>query len=149
MKQDKQSYCVAITRREEDGTQPIIPYMLYLTKTDMSLSENNDAFALVSAKLKYQILFQGISDATKIGLYHALAIENSESEKFLNSAWHFFLQWRLSRSFKWLKETSFYERSKEIFTKTQKGKKETVVSWISGSKSRSFITQEVGRKIFP
>ena len=86
MKQDKQSYCVAITRREEDGTQPIIPYMLYLTKTDMSLSENNDAFALVSAKLKYQILFQGISNATKIGLNHALAIENSDSEKFLNSA---------------------------------------------------------------
>ena len=90
MKQDKQSYCVAITRRDEDGTQPIIPYMVYLTKTDMSLSENNDAFAVVSAKLKYQILFQGISDATKIGLYHALAIENSESEKLLNSAWHFF-----------------------------------------------------------
>ena len=56
----------------------------------MSLSENTDAFALVSTKLKYQILFQGISDATKIGLYYSVAIEISESKKSLNSASHFF-----------------------------------------------------------
>ena len=76
--------------REKDGTQPIIPYMVYLVKTDMSLSENTDAFALVSTKLKYQILFQEISDATKIGLYYSVAIEISESKKSLNSASHFF-----------------------------------------------------------
>ena len=57
MKQDKQSFCVAITKREKDWTQPIIPYMVYLTKTDISLSEITDAFAFVIAKLKYQILF--------------------------------------------------------------------------------------------
>ena len=57
MKQDKQSFCVAITRREKDWTQPIIPYMVYLAKTDISLSEITDAFAFVIAKLKYQILF--------------------------------------------------------------------------------------------
>ena len=65
--------------------------MVYLIKSDMSLSENTDAFALVSAKLKCQILFQVISDAIKIGLYHAVAIEISERKKFLNSASLFFL----------------------------------------------------------
>ena len=91
MKQDKQSSCVTITRKEKDGTQPTIPYMVYLIKTDMSLSENTDAFALLSAKLKGQILFQGVPDATKIGIYHAATIENSESKNFLTSASHFFL----------------------------------------------------------
>ena len=57
MKQDKYSFCVAITRREKDGIETIIPYMVYLTKTDMSLSEITDVFAFVSAKLKCQILF--------------------------------------------------------------------------------------------
>ena len=71
MKQGKQSFCVI--------------------KTDMSLSENTDVFTLISAKLKCQILFQDTSDATKIGLYHAVATEISESKKFLNSASYFFL----------------------------------------------------------
>ena len=71
MKQDKQSFCVI--------------------KTNMSLSENTDVFALISAKLKCQILFQETSDATKIGLYHGVAIEISESKKFLTSASHIFL----------------------------------------------------------
>ena len=91
MNQEKQSSCATITRKEKDGTQPIILYMVYLIKTDMSLSENTDAFALLSAKLKCQTLFQGVPDATKIGVYHAAAIENSESKHFLNSASHFFL----------------------------------------------------------
>ena len=56
----------------------------------MSLSENTDACPLISAKLKCQILFQGISEATKIGLYHAVAIETSESKKVFNSASHLF-----------------------------------------------------------
>ena len=64
--------------------------MVYLTKIDTSLSENTDAFVLVSAKLKCQILFQGIFDATKIDLYHAITKENSESGKLLNTASHFF-----------------------------------------------------------
>ena len=80
---------MTITRREKDATQTIISYMVYLIKTDMS--ENTDAFALVSAKLKCQIVFQGIPDATKIGLCHAVVIVNSESKKFLHSASHFVL----------------------------------------------------------
>ena len=38
MKQDKQSFCVTISRREKDGAQPIISYMVYLIKVDMSFS---------------------------------------------------------------------------------------------------------------
>ena len=55
---------------------------------------------------------------------------------------------------------SFYERKKEIITKTwilQERKssyyeflmKQTLILWISGSKGGSFSTHEVGRKIFP
>ena len=40
-----------------------------------------------------------------------VTIENSESKKFLNSGSHFFLYWRLRRSFKILKRNiSFFER---------------------------------------
>ena len=76
MNQDKQSFCATISRRAKDETQPII---VYLIKVDMSFSENTDAFVLVSAKLKCQILFQGISDAT-IGIYHAVTVENLEKK---------------------------------------------------------------------
>ena len=55
---------------------------------------------------------------------------------------------------------SFYERKKEIITKTwilherkssyYEWKPEVnAMLWISGSKRGSFSTQEVGRKIFP
>ena len=77
MNQDKQSFCATISRRAKDETEPII---VYLIKVDMSFSENTDAFVLVSAKLKCQILFQGISDATKIGIYHAVTVENLEKK---------------------------------------------------------------------
>ena len=39
-------------------------------------------FVLVSAKCKCQILLQGIFDATKIDIYHAVTIENSEKKMF-------------------------------------------------------------------
>ena len=60
--------------------------MVYLVIVDMSFSQDTDALVLVSAKLRCQILFKGISDATKIGIYHAVAIENSEGKKFLKFA---------------------------------------------------------------
>ena len=85
MKEDKQSACLTISRREKDGAQPIISYTVYLIKVDMSFSWNTDVFVLASTKLKCQILFRGISDATKIGIYYAVAIENLERKKFLNS----------------------------------------------------------------
>ena len=55
---------------------------------------------------------------------------------------------------------SFYERKKEIITKTwilheRKSSyyeflmKKTLILWISESKRGSFLTQETGRKIFP
>ena len=68
MNQGKQSFWVTISRREKDDAQRIISYMVYLIKVDMSFNQNTDIFVSVSAKLKCQILFQGISDATKIDI---------------------------------------------------------------------------------
>ena len=45
---------------------------------DRSFSQNTDQFFLVYAKFKCQILFQGISDATNMVIYHAITIEKSE-----------------------------------------------------------------------
>ena len=78
----------------------------------MSFNLNTDAFVLVSAKLKCQILFQGISDATKIGT-EPLKIQRVK----INLASHFFLWWRLGGILKWLKETSFCERKEKVITK--------------------------------
>ena len=42
MKQDKQSFCVIISKREKDGAQPLISYMVYFLydvfKVDISFS---------------------------------------------------------------------------------------------------------------
>ena len=38
MKQNKQPFCVTISRTEKDDAQPIISYMKYLIKVDMSFS---------------------------------------------------------------------------------------------------------------
>ena len=38
MKQDKQSFSVTISRKEKDGAKPIISYMVYLIKVDISFS---------------------------------------------------------------------------------------------------------------
>ena len=38
MKQDKQSFCITISRREKDEVQPIIFYMEYLIMVDTSFS---------------------------------------------------------------------------------------------------------------
>ena len=43
----------------------------------------NYFFVLVTAKLKSQILFQGISDTNKIVIYHAVTIGNSEAKNSL------------------------------------------------------------------
>ena len=46
-----------------------------------------------------------------------VAIENSESKKFFNSASYLFSSWRLRRHFKMVKRNiSFYERKKDILT---------------------------------
>ena len=66
---------MTISKREKDGTQPVISYMMCVIKVDMSFSQNTDVFVSVFAKLRFQILFQGISDATKIVIYHAVTIE--------------------------------------------------------------------------
>ena len=83
MKQGKQSVCVTISRREKDDDQPIISYVVYLIQVDMSFSQNIDVFLSVSVKLKCQILFQVISDATKIVLYQAVTIGNPEKKSSL------------------------------------------------------------------
>ena len=78
--------------------------MVYLIKVDMSFSENTDVFVSVSAKLKCQILFQGISDATKVIIYHAVNIGISEKKSSL--IWlHISFHNEDLRSLKWLKET--------------------------------------------
>ena len=38
MKQGKQSFYVTFSRRGKDGAQPVIPYMVYLIKVDMSFN---------------------------------------------------------------------------------------------------------------
>ena len=68
MMMDKQYFCVTISRREKDGAQPIIFYMylmVYLIMVNMSFSENADVF-FFTGKLKWKILLQEISDATKL-----------------------------------------------------------------------------------
>ena len=79
----KQSFCVVIFRREKDWAQPIISYMVFLIKFDMNFSWNLNVFVSVSAKLKCQILFQGISDASKIDIYPATTNGNSEKKSSL------------------------------------------------------------------
>ena len=53
MKLYKQSFCVIISWREQDGAQPIISYVVYLFMVDMCFNYNTEVFALVFAKLKY------------------------------------------------------------------------------------------------
>ena len=69
-----------------------------------------------SAKLKCQILLQGIFDAINFVIYHAVTIEKSE-KKFLKSVSRFVIKIVLDL-LKWLKKTIFYEEKKEI-RKTQ------------------------------
>ena len=81
--------------------------MVYLVMVDMSFSENN--FVLISAKFTYQILFQGISDATNMVIYYAVTIENQR--KKINFTYLLVMFLGL---LKWLTETRFYERKKKI-----------------------------------
>ena len=83
MKEDKQFFCVTISTREKDGVQPIISYIVYFINVDMSFTWNTDVFVSVSAKLKCKILFQGISDATKVDIYCAVTIRNLERKSSL------------------------------------------------------------------
>ena len=76
MKQDKQSFCELISRREKDGARSNISNMVCFIMVDMSF--NTDGFVLVSAKFKYHILLQGISDATNMVMYQVVTIEKSE-----------------------------------------------------------------------
>ena len=54
--------------------------MGHLIMVDMSFSKNTDLFVLVSAKFKYQILIQDVSDAINMVIYHAVTIEKSEEK---------------------------------------------------------------------
>ena len=74
MKQDKQSFCITISRREKHEAQPIISYMEYLIMVNMSFSQNTDVFVSFSTKLMCQILLQGISDSTNF-------VKNKKSRK--------------------------------------------------------------------
>ena len=65
MRQEKHPFCV-ISRREKDGAQSIISYMVYLIMVDISFRKNTDVFVLVPARLKQNILLQVISDASNI-----------------------------------------------------------------------------------
>ena len=105
MKQDKQSFCVTISRREKDGAQPIISYMVYLIKVDMSFSWNTDVFVSVSAKLKCQILLQGMCNAIKIDIYYAVIIRNSEKKGSLIQLHMSFYNEDEGGLLKWSKET--------------------------------------------
>ena len=73
---------MTISSREKDDAQLIICYIVYLIKVDMTFRSNTDIFVSVSAKLKCQILFQGISDAIKIDIYHSVTIGNFEKKSF-------------------------------------------------------------------
>ena len=83
LKQIKQSFCVAISRREKDGAKPTIFYVLFLIMVDMSLSKNIEVFVLVSAKFKCQILLHGVFEITNIGIYLVLTIEIFENKTSL------------------------------------------------------------------
>ena len=50
---------------------------------DMSLSKNIEAFVMVSAKFKYQILLHGVFENTNIGIYLVLTIEIFENKSSL------------------------------------------------------------------
>ena len=67
-----------------------------------------------SAKLKFQILLQGISDATNIVIYHAVTTEKSEKKSSLiqyHNLPYNKIDLDLSRL---LKETRFNEKKKEV-----------------------------------
>ena len=83
IKQDKQSICVTLQERKKNEARPIIFYMVYLIIVNMIFSESIDAFVLVSAKFKCQIMRQDIFDTTNIGIYYAVTISKSEKKKDL------------------------------------------------------------------
>ena len=69
-------------------------------------------FCFFKKKLKCQILLQGTSDATKSVIYNAVTIEKSKKKSF-------YLVIKIVLDLlKWLKETSFYEKKKELIIKT-------------------------------
>ena len=100
MKQDKRSFCV---RENSPGDKKMVPNQLALiciwwciwswllwvsVETLMSL-------LFFFAKLKCQILLQGISDASNIviyHIYHTVTIDKSEKRKLVNSDSRFILQ---------------------------------------------------------
>ena len=104
---------------------------------------------MVSAKFLCQILLRRISDATNMVTYHAVTIEKSTKK---SSLIQFLVIKMVLGLLKWFKETSLYERKKEIIIKTltllakkvlikQKGRvriKEKLILWISSSKRTSF-----------
>ena len=80
MKQDMQYFWVTISRREKDGAQPIILYMVYLIMVDMSFSWSNENYVWFSAKFNCWTLFQEIPDATNMVIYHVVTIKNQRKK---------------------------------------------------------------------
>ena len=54
--------------------------MMYLILVDISFSLNTDDFVLISAKFKFQILLEEISDGTSMVIYHVVTIKISEKK---------------------------------------------------------------------
>ena len=81
---------MTIIKTEKDGTQPIIVYVVYLMMVDLDFSKNTEVFVMIFAKLKCQILLQGIFEITNIRyicmyiyiyIYNAVTIEKLEKKE--------------------------------------------------------------------
>ena len=81
---------MTIIKKEKDGTQPIIVYVVYLMMVDLDFSKNTEVFVMIFAKLKCQILLQGIFEITNIRyicmyiyiyIYNAVTIEKLEKKE--------------------------------------------------------------------
>ena len=83
---------MTIIKTEKDGTQPIIVYVVYLMMVDLDFSKNTEVFVMIFAKLKCQILLQGIFEITNITyicmyiyiyiyIYNAVTIEKLEKKE--------------------------------------------------------------------
>ena len=77
MKHKKHFFCLAISRREKDGAQSIIPCMVYLIMVDISFSLMT---LFGSDKVQVPDLPQGISDGTNTVIYHVLTLEKSDKK---------------------------------------------------------------------
>ena len=70
---------------------------------------------MVSAKFKCEILFHAISDATNMSIRQTVTIEKTERKKVALFSFTFSIVTTMVLGLsKWLKETRFYKRKKNI-----------------------------------